>query len=704
MYYNLLAEQELGFDAFISPDYFNRTAQPVDIYEVFKREYALNSQARYIYYYSDGNYPLTLTPTASEYYRYGYTTGGTEVIADVPLNGTAVTIFGETTSTKRWVAVYRPSTANFSLSLDIVRAEWYYCSNLIYKFSTTLASGTVIYVKYIHMANINSITDMSNTLFYNLLGTSSTGRITVPETISVIAGWYIFQCNLITKISFPNTKNVAIIHDTTWASLRDVTKRLEINFGASTSIPVFNSAEQTQYSNLAILSVSPQNTGYSSFDNCDIIYNKALTTLVWLAPKTTRGLTLPDQLPQAQITALGTKLSANIMQGYPLYIGTQITDLTNLYLSNKSFTTVTVGSGNTAFSVENGMLRTATNLIKAGTSNTGDLIIPNVTTIEATCFLRCTGYTGNLTIPNTVTSIAAGVFSGLKNLTSLTLPVGFDTNVYNQFWFANFTAASLNTAILNLANGTVGTPKYFLISKTSFDALNVAYPNAVSDAAARYINVKSSIVQDSSLKLWLDAGNTPSYPGSGTTWNDLSGNDNNGTLVNGVAYSTANGGVMSFDGVNGYVDCGNSTSVQITGSITLSAFVKANSVSGRGNILAKNGNSGYRCRIDSASNPWWYVSGNTISGSAINLNQWYNVVFIGNSSGLKIYVNNTLVASNSIPYNPSSAVAGNLYIGCFGPGSEVFNGLINDTLIYNRALTPAEIAHNFNVTRNKYGI
>ena len=45
------------------------------------------------------------------------------------------------------------------------------------------------------------------------------------------------------------------------------------------------------------------------------------------------------------------------------------------------------------------------------------------------------------------------------------------------------------------------------------------------------------------LVLCLDAGNTKSYPGSGTTWTDLSGQGNNGTLVNGVGYNGSNGGV-----------------------------------------------------------------------------------------------------------------------------------------------------------------
>ena len=54
------------------------------------------------------------------------------------------------------------------------------------------------------------------------------------------------------------------------------------------------------------------------------------------------------------------------------------------------------------------------------------------------------------------------------------------------------------------------------------------------------------------LVLCLDAGNSKSYPGTGTTWTDLSGNGNNGTLTNGPTYSSANGGSLVFDGTNDY--------------------------------------------------------------------------------------------------------------------------------------------------------
>ena len=62
-------------------------------------------------------------------------------------------------------------------------------------------------------------------------------------------------------------------------------------------------------------------------------------------------------------------------------------------------------------------------------------------------------------------------------------------------------------------------------------------------AERRIVIINSLNIVTSGLVLNLDAGNTASYPGTGTTWTDLSGNGNNGTLVNGVGYNFANGGV-----------------------------------------------------------------------------------------------------------------------------------------------------------------
>ena len=70
------------------------------------------------------------------------------------------------------------------------------------------------------------------------------------------------------------------------------------------------------------------------------------------------------------------------------------------------------------------------------------------------------------------------------------------------------------------------------------------------------------------LQLYLDAGNASSYSGSGTAWNDLSGNSRNGTLTNGPTYSSADGGSIVFDGADDFVQCSGSLTVTAATFVT----------------------------------------------------------------------------------------------------------------------------------------
>ena len=87
----------------------------------------------------------------------------------------------------------------------------------------------------------------------------------------------------------------------------------------------------------------------------------------------------------------------------------------------------------------------------------------------------------------------------------------------------------------------------------------------------------------SGLVLFLDAGNTSSYPGSGTTWTDLSGNGNNGTLTNGPTYTSSNGGAIVFDGINDFVNSG--SSISLPGDISVFAWVYASSFNTDWNLI-----------------------------------------------------------------------------------------------------------------------
>ena len=212
------------------------------------------------------------------------------------------------------------------------------------------------------------------------------------------------------------------------------------------------------------------------------------------------------------------------------------------------------------------------------------------------------------------------------------------------------------------------------------------------------------------LVLCLDAGNTKSYPGSGTAWTDLSGNNNTGTLTNGPTYSSANGGSLSFDGVDDYVDCGNATSLSFTNNLTVSIWCSSNNAASYRSPLMKASNGSWNDGFG-----YWQFSGTF----AFYINQWNgaqtvsvskasfsitNFVATYNGVNLKLYENGTLIQTGSSYTTNISNSSTNLEIGRGGGGSYNWSGNIAQTQIYNRALTAAEIQQNFNALRGRYGI
>ena len=219
------------------------------------------------------------------------------------------------------------------------------------------------------------------------------------------------------------------------------------------------------------------------------------------------------------------------------------------------------------------------------------------------------------------------------------------------------------------------------------------------------------------LVLCLDAGNTKSYPGSGTTWTDLSGNGNNGTLTNGPTYNSENGGSIVLDGTNDVVVVPHNSSQNPT-EITICSWVNPtdllNLSAKNPNFIGKSGNSGYRMRINggfgdaSIGSILFLDRGGTnliiTSDELVFSGSWYFIVGTGSASGLKIYLNGTLQASNTTSFGGFNAT-GDLAIGAENSTlsfSEQFYGKISQTLLYNRELTAAEIQQNFNATRSRY--
>jgi len=232
-------------------------------------------------------------------------------------------------------------------------------------------------------------------------------------------------------------------------------------------------------------------------------------------------------------------------------------------------------------------------------------------------------------------------------------------------------------------------------------------------------NYSPKIITDG-LVLALDAANPKSYPGSGTTWFDRSGNGNNGTLVNGPTYSSANNGSIVFDGTNDYAE----VPPIKPQALTLSSWFIAT------NEPASNNDLGGAHLISSNSVyvapflPYWlsysWLNQVCLFGIQANADGYItapcprmtilNVVGTFDNINQSIYVNGVL--SNTVPrtvvisYPSSGGSALNTQIGRWGfsPFERHFNGNIYSTQIYNRALTAAEVLQNYNATKGRFGL
>jgi len=224
------------------------------------------------------------------------------------------------------------------------------------------------------------------------------------------------------------------------------------------------------------------------------------------------------------------------------------------------------------------------------------------------------------------------------------------------------------------------------------------------------------------LVLSLDAGDKNSYPGSGTTWTDLSPNGNNGTLTNGPTFSSGNGGSIVFDGTNDYVNCGNDSSLNISGNLTFDFWFNADSITGAP-ALATNwhmpsnqrkfqfcvySSSGYRLLYYSSQTGTAYSSMVTPAGS-ISLNTWHLASFQYNQVTTEriVYVDGVFSASDVSTYTSLySGAELDTFIGTSpdDSGGRYFDGKIASVKIYNRALSTKEISQNFNAQRHRFGV
>jgi len=208
----------------------------------------------------------------------------------------------------------------------------------------------------------------------------------------------------------------------------------------------------------------------------------------------------------------------------------------------------------------------------------------------------------------------------------------------------------------------------------------------------------------------VDAGFSPSYPTTGTSWYNLSSGENP-TLYNGTSFSSNNGGILVFDGVDDYTVA--NTNITFTTQGTISFWMLADAVESYRNPLQINSGS---IRFEE------YSPGDTFHGGFLAWNgadrlrylpypetltqgSWYNVVLtwdttVGKAVG---YLNNSLKFNDTLTGSMPTTVS-QVYIG-FGFSMErVWKGKISNTFLYNRQLSASEVSQNYNAQKSRFGL
>jgi len=211
------------------------------------------------------------------------------------------------------------------------------------------------------------------------------------------------------------------------------------------------------------------------------------------------------------------------------------------------------------------------------------------------------------------------------------------------------------------------------------------------------------------LVLALDAANQKSYPGSGTVWTDLSGNGNNGTLLNGVGYSGDNLGALTFDGVNDYVNFSFvnpfAETVIVWAKSATSTWNQYGWISSsrrqNGHIIHPNpGNKSVNMYFYNSSAS--YTSIGSVTPDNITIPHMYCITTNGSNSH-KIYFDGEFIRESTTFISRTASPTNQVwYLGRDDAAVRYGSGNIYSSLRYNRALSSQEILQNYNATKTRF--
>jgi hypothetical protein len=225
------------------------------------------------------------------------------------------------------------------------------------------------------------------------------------------------------------------------------------------------------------------------------------------------------------------------------------------------------------------------------------------------------------------------------------------------------------------------------------------------------------------LVLNVDAGFTPSYPTTNTTWYDVSSAGNNGTLTNGPTYSLTNGGSIVFDGVDDYFK---TTTVNGTGMmnptlygevISVNIWIQSTSTQASQYVITTGAYTGIVTGFtlvvnDGGTSGTDFIGirtstkGYNYSSNFISINEWVNVCFVTDGTNMYVYKNGSLIGT-VLGGSVGSGESNNAGLQISGPNNTsgfYLVGNVSSTLIYNRALSAQEVQQNYNAQKGRFGL
>jgi hypothetical protein len=295
--------------------------------------------------------------------------------------------------------------------------------------------------------------------------------------------------------------------------------------------------------------------------------------------------------------------------------------------------------------------------------------------------------------------------------------------------FSNFVGSASNN--YQYSNGTFTTENAALNASTwqpitgGASALLIPAASGTFWVAVRETENPSNIIAKSitiacvttnGLILHYDPSNTSSYPGTGTTINDLSGTGMHGTMSN----LTFTSPYFTFNGTSSQISVPDNALLEPTaGDWSIEMWVNQSTITGSTRtLIAKTdgGNTadwGYGLRTLSNGNTYMEMAngsaGVTSPSSTLSTNTWYQVVGVWtnlSSNSLALYINGSLIGSTSHTFNSIKNTTSPLYIGSFNGGQfpQWLNGNVGIVRVYNSALTASQVLGNYNVNKSKYGL